>query len=64
VTGCKSKHKGFFKIEEARKFMEDNKVTKHKEVIKDMAVDTTPKEESEAYYAVANGLIPGIRAFW
>jgi hypothetical protein len=44
--------------------MKDNGVSDWKEVIKATAVDTTPKWESTAYYAVAHGALPCIKPVW
>jgi viroplasmin and RNaseH domain-containing protein len=44
--------------------MEENGVTKWKEVIRDIALDTTPKARSTAYYVVAYGAKPGIYPEW
>jgi hypothetical protein len=39
-------------------------VSEFEEVIKDTALDTTPTRNSVAYYAVAHGVTPGIKAVW
>jgi viroplasmin and RNaseH domain-containing protein len=64
VTGCEASYKGFHELESARKYMTDKGFGKCREVIKDTAVDTTPKRKSTAYYAVAHGAMPGIKQFW
>ena len=64
VTGCTATHRAFETIEEARQYMADKEVSEYKEVIKDTALDTTPKRGSMAYYAVAHGEDPGIRNVW
>ena len=65
MTGCKAVVKGFTDIEEARKYMKDKGVSECKEVIKKTALNTTPDNNSTAYYAVAYGSArPGIKSFW
>jgi len=65
VTGCKSVNQGFTSIEEARQYMKEKGVSECKEVIKETALNTTPANNSIAYYAVAYGSArPGIKPFW
>lgn len=65
VTGCKAVMKGFTSIEEARQYMKEKGVSECKEVIKETALNTTPTNNSRAYYAVAYGSVrPGIKSFW
>jgi viroplasmin and RNaseH domain-containing protein len=64
VTGCPSVHKSFFAIQDARAYMNRNRVTEPKEVIKDGAGETTPLRDSQAFYAVAHGKQPGIYPYW
>jgi viroplasmin and RNaseH domain-containing protein len=64
VTGCPSKHEGFFTIEDARAYMSRNGVTEPKKAIRDGAGETTSLWGSEAFYAVAHGKRPGIYTCW
>ncbi|KAK4103556.1 hypothetical protein N658DRAFT_494048 [Parathielavia hyrcaniae] len=64
VTGCRSVHKSFDTIEEAREYMKKMGATRPQEIIKDGAGDTTPTWNSEAFYAVANGTRPGVYLYW
>lgn len=64
VTGCPAEHKAFVTIEKAREYMKKMKVTKHTEVIKDGAGETSPLWNTKAYYAVAHGKQPGIYEYW
>ena len=64
MTGCKSDHKGFPTLPQARGYMNSKGVLEPKEVIKDGAGETAPIKGQEALYAVANGTRIGIKAYW
>ena len=64
VTNYNSTHAAFRSIEEARRYMEKQKITKWKEVIKETALETTPTNNNDPYYAVAYGEKAGIKRAW
>jgi hypothetical protein len=64
VTGCHAVHGAFYTIEKAREYMMKKGASKCKEVIKTMALDTTPEKSSVGFYAVAYGANLGIRREW
>lgn len=63
MTGCSSKNKSCYTLQEARAYMELMGATKVKEVIKSGAGETTPLG-GNGFYAVANGKNPGIYPFY
>ncbi|KAI2788539.1 hypothetical protein POX_e06557 [Penicillium oxalicum] len=63
ITGCESKYKSCWTLQEARTYMERMGATKVKEVIKSGAGETTPLG-GNGFYAVANGKRPGIYPFY
>jgi hypothetical protein len=64
AIGCPAVQAAFPTIEKAREFMTKKGFSKCKEVIKCTALDTTPERGSMGFYAVANGVNPGIREAW
>lgn len=63
ITGCISESKACETLEEARAYMARKGETKPKEVIKSGAGETTPLGVN-GFYAVANGVNPGIFPFY
>lgn len=63
VTGCTSKYKSCYTLQEARTYMEEMGVIKAKEIIKSEAGETTPLD-GNGFYAVANRAKPGIYPFY
>ncbi|KAF3392609.1 hypothetical protein F1880_008939, partial [Penicillium rolfsii] len=63
ITGCESKYKSCWTLQEARTYMERMGATKVKEVIKSGAGETTPLG-GNGFYAVASGKKPGIYPFY
>lgn len=59
VTGCTSLHSAFETLEEARTYMKKMGTTQPKEILKLDAGETAPLD-GNGYYAVANGVNPGI----
>jgi len=64
AIGCRSDHKAFLTLDEAREYMNKKGVTLYDEVIKEGAGKTTPLRQCEAFYAVANGNKPGIYPYY
>ncbi|KAE8395827.1 hypothetical protein BDV23DRAFT_144886 [Aspergillus alliaceus] len=64
MTGCDSRNKSFYTLQEAQSFMEENGVNRPTLVIKDGAGKTTPLRGDKAFYAVANGSNPGIYPYY
>ncbi|KAF2135166.1 uncharacterized protein K452DRAFT_293426 [Aplosporella prunicola CBS 121167] len=60
VTGCRSVHQGFPTLEEAKQYMRKKGIESFKECIQEGAGNTTPIRGQECYFAVANGVRPGI----
>ena len=64
VTGCSNLFKGVRTLEEACEYMETHGIYHYRKEIKQTALDTTPRNQKDGFYAVANGKNPGIYPIW
>ena len=63
MTGCESKNKSCYTLQDARDYMEEMGAATVKLVIKSGAGETTPVG-GNGFYAVVNGRNPGIYGFY
>ena len=64
VTNCRSLYKGFPTLKAACKYMEEHGICNYTKDTKQTALDTTPRNQKDGFYAVANGKNPGIYPIW